>query len=71
MDISLRPQVEQYINQAISEGRYASVEDFLMEAAEALIAEEQEDIQVSQEVLAGATPGSAIPWAEVKAELGL
>ncbi len=69
MEICLRPQIEQYINQAISEGRYDSVEDFLMEAAEALIAEEQEDIQMAQKVMANATPGDAVAWEEVKAEL--
>ncbi|MGF1601238.1 MAG: hypothetical protein ACFCU8_04330 [Thermosynechococcaceae cyanobacterium] len=71
MEISLRPQIEQYINQAISEGRYDSVEDFLAEAAEALIAEEQEDIQAAQKVIANALPEDAVAWQEVKTELSL
>lgn len=71
MDISLRPQVEQYIRQAIAEDRYESVEEFLMEAAEALIAKEKEDTEATQKVRTESTPGKTVAFREVKTKLSL
>lgn len=61
MNTSLPPSIEQYISQAVKEGRYDSVEDFLVEAAKALIAEEQEDIELAQAAIANTAQEDVVP----------
>jgi putative addiction module CopG family antidote len=77
MQVSVKPELAQYIEEQVKAGRYDSAESAVNAAIERVRAEEEllaedlddEDLAAIEEGLAQARRGEVRPWEEVRAEL--